>query len=208
MILYARILLTSICAVLVFSACTNSSGRVAATEAVEARGGVMVQNVSPPAGPAAEVRGVYDEIGFADDLKTSVDRQGLPVVWLEYAGANGETVRIDLDGEAGKSVEAAGRTLFDYRYARDYSTDRQERYDTAYRQTVSAVSAANKLRTFEIDAPGGKRKLTDEEAWAVLNKQAGLINDRYFELDEHFAPKGPLDRLKRYVNEKLGSPVF
>ena len=68
--------------------------------------------------------------------------------------------------------------------------------------------ALNEVRELEIDSPDGKRKLTEDEVKEILSKQAGLINDRYFDLDDYFKPKSAFYKFKKSVNEKFGYSVF
>ena len=78
----------------------------------------------------------------------------------------------------------------------------------ANNQSITFTNSLNAIRQLEIDSPDGKRRSTEDEINEVLDKQSGLINDRYWKLDGHFYPKSAFDRFKESVNKKLGYSIF
>ena len=166
--------------------------------------------ITPPPflGQKATVKGENQAIKIANDLKTSVEQQELPSVWLDFEQENGKVLRTELDDKFDENLKSAGEALFRYQYVKHHSENPDERYYASYDQLMIFENTCNKMSKLEIDSPNGKRNLTEDEILEILYKQSGLINDRYYELDDYFYPKSSFYKFKKSVNEKLGYSIF
>ncbi len=191
-----------------FSACSNTVQTSQINTIPESKGAVFQVTTTPLPGKTAKIRGEYTPIKITENLKDSIEQQDLPKIWLEFEKENGEILKIELDEQLKESLKSAGEALFHYQYVKYHSENPDEGYDATYNHSITFDNSLNKIRKSEIDSPDGKRILTEEEAKEILSKQAGLINDRYFELDDHFKPKSAFYKFKKSINEKLGYSVF
>ena len=201
-----KLLLISI--VLFLLACSGSNNNLQTENKIETRGGVILVTPTPFLGKTAVINSEYQPIKIADSLKSSVEQQDLPKIWLEFQNKNSEIQKVELNDTFKKKLAVAGRLLLNYQYIINNSEDPNERFDASYNQLQNAVWTRNDFREMEIDSPDGKRKLTEDEVSEIFDEQAGLINDRYFALDDHFKPKSAFFRFKKSVNEKLGYQIF
>jgi len=174
----------------------------------ETKGGAMTVTPSPFLGQKAKIRGENSPVKIAENLEVSVLQQELPNIWLEFERENGEVSTIELDNRFHENLKSAGNSLFHYQFVINNSENPDEKAQASYDQLISAANARNEIRKFEADLPGGKRKLTEDEIDGIFKKQSGLINDRYFELDDHFKPKSDFYRFKKSINEKFGYSIF
>ncbi|HVE59201.1 MAG TPA: hypothetical protein VNB22_20425 [Pyrinomonadaceae bacterium] len=174
----------------------------------ETKGGVMTVTPSPFLGQRAKIRGENFSIKIAENLEASVFQQELPNIWLEFEQGNGEVSRIELDSKFNENLKSAGEHLYRYQFVINNSENPDDRAQASYNQLMSSVNARNEIRKLEADLPDGKRKLTEDEIEGIFRKQSGLINDRYFELDDHFKPKSSFYKLKKSISKKLGYSIF
>jgi hypothetical protein len=193
---------------LIFSACSNLSESHEITKSVESRGNITNQTPTPFLGQIAKVRGENRDIKIAENLSASVEQQELPEIWLEFEKENGEISKIELNDDLKKKIYSAGKALFYYQYVINNSENPDERFNASYNDSMTFINTLHEIEKMEINSPDGERKLTEEEAEEILSKQAGLINDRYFELDDHFKPKSAFYKFKKSVNEKIGYSIF
>ena len=198
------------CLSLIFlSNCANYSKSVpTSTNISESKGSVIRVTPPPFLGQKAKVKGENQAIKITDDLKTSVEQQQLPKIWLEFDQESGEVLKTELDSKLKEQLSSDGKSLFQYQYVINNSENPDERYDVSYKNSMTFINTLNEIKKMEIDSPDGKRRLTEEETTEILFKQAGLINDRYYELDDHFKPKSAFYRFKKSINEKIGYSIF
>ena len=200
--------ITSLLIVLFFSACSRSVETTQTDIKYESKAAAIAVTPTPFLGKPAIIRGEYQPMKIAADLKGSVDQQETPKIWLEFEKENAELQKVELNDDFKEKLIVAGKLLLNYQYVIHNSENPDERYDASYNQLKNAVWTRNDFREMEINSPDGKRKLTEEEVDQIFSKQAGLINDRYFEIDDHFKPKSAFYNFKKSVNEKLGYSVF
>jgi hypothetical protein len=174
---------------LMFSSCSNTLENAEVIRQSETKGGAMTTTPSPFLGQKAKIRGENSPIKIAESLEATVLQQELPNIWLEFEQANGEVSRIELDNRFDENLKSAGNSLFRYQFVINNSENPDERAQASYNQLMSTANARNEIRRLEANLPDGKRKLTEDEIEGIFNKQSGLINDRYFELDDYFKPK-------------------
>lgn len=190
------------------AACSDSVQNSQIIEQPESKAALIQVTPTPFSGKTAKIRGEYAPIKLTENLKDSVEQQGLPKIWLEFEKENGEVLKTELDEKLNENLNTAGEALLRYRYIKYHSENPDEIVNAAYNHSITFVNSLNEIRKSEIDSPDGKRTFTEEEATEILSKQAGLINDRYFELDDHFNPKSAFYKFKKSVNEKLGYSIF
>lgn len=189
-------------------ACSNSVQNSQTIKQSESKAAVIQVIPSPFPGKTAKIRGEYSPIKITENLKDSVEQQDLPKIWLEFEQENGEVLKTELDEKLNENLKTAGEALLHYQYIKYHSENHDELANAAYNHSITFVNSLNEIRKSEINSPDGKRILTEEEAAEILSKQAGLINDRYFELDDHFNPKSAFYKFKKSVNKKLGYSIF
>lgn len=190
------------------SACSKTSETTAKSDVGESKAGTFAVTPTPFTGQKVIIKGEMPQIIIADDLKDSVDRQELPHIWLELEQANGEVLRTELDDKLKESLRAAGNALLRYQYVIHHSEDPNERFNASFNHLKTSANERDRISQLEISLPGGNRTLTEEEISNLFRKQSGLINDRYWELDDHFYPKSSFYRFKEYVNKKLSYDLF
>ncbi len=191
-----------------FSACSKSSESAQNSKESETRASVIELTPTPFIGQKAKVRGENQTIRVADNLKDSVEQQELPNIWLEFDEGNSKFLRTAPDSNFNENLRLVGQALLHYQYVINNSANGDERFNASYNHSITFEKTINAMRQSEIDSPDGKRKLTEDEIRDILHKQAGLVNDRYFELDDYFKPKSAFYRFKKSFNEKLGYLIF
>lgn len=194
--------------VLFLTACSVTNDKRQTELKSETNAGVIEVMPTPFFGKVAIIKSDFEPIKFQDNLKSSVEQQELPKIWLEFQKENSEMQKVELDDTFREKLSVAGRLLFNYRYVINNSENPDERYNASYNQLQNAVWTRNDFREMKIDSPDGERKLTEDEVSAIFDKQNGLINDRYFELEDHFKPKSAFYKFKKSINEKLGHQIF
>ncbi|HEY8560928.1 MAG TPA: hypothetical protein VIL74_11195 [Pyrinomonadaceae bacterium] len=193
---------------LIFSGCSGlSENHEARAENITTGAGAIVSS-EPVPDRLAKIAGQNQAITITSDLKTSVARQPLPVIWLEFEHENSEPVRVELDDKAKENLRFAGEALFNYKFVVDHSENPDERYEASYNQIKTYINALNEIRKLKMALPDGERKLTEAEIREIINVHSGLVNARYEELGRHFYPESALSEFKTSVNEKLGYRVF
>lgn len=203
---FSNIRFVSLSLILLLSACSTSHHQT--TQQIETRAVAIAINSNTFSGKTAIIKGEYAPIKVNENLKDSVEQQELPNIWLEFEKENGEIKKVKLDANSIKKLDIAGKSLFNYRFLKNNSDDSNVIVNSAYNHSINFGNALNTLRVMKIDSPDGRRKLTEEEVQEILDKQAGLINDRYFELDDHFKPKSEFYKFKKSINEKFGYQIF
>lgn len=190
------------------SACSNKTEITTKSDITESKADTFSPTSTPFTGQKATIRGEMPQMKIADNLKDSVEQQDLPHIWLEFEQENGNPLKVELNDQTKSNLASVGKALYKYQYVKNNSENPDEKANTAYNHSLSFADSLNGIRNLEMDLPDGKRKLTDEEIYNLLSKQAGLINDRYYELDDHFKPKSSFYRFKQSVNKKLGYDLF
>lgn len=198
----------SLLLMLVFSACSETTQKPRVTGQSETKTSASQITPTPFQGKTAKIRGEYAPVKIAGNLEDSVEQQELPKIWLEFEQENDGTAKVELDGKFNENLQSAGEALFHYQFVIHQSENPDERYDAIYNHTITFVNSGSEMRRLEINSPDGKRKLTEAEINEIFNKQAGLINDRYYELDDYFYPKSSFYKFKKSVNEKFGYSIF
>jgi hypothetical protein len=183
-------------------------------------GGVTVVITRGPH-PAWEGKAAGDVQSFKrnnKDLKIALLSQPIPDIWLEFVESRREghpstkpskdeaIIKVALPGEARAILKLfwAEALKFDYNEAFVKPRNAQEGYDRDTAWGRKCAATIEKLRQVQIDAPGGKRKISDLEAddlfYFARRASANLVD----EAKEKWK-NGKIARLSRATQQSLGS---
>lgn len=101
------------------SNCADSSKSIPSTTVPETKAAVVQVTPAPFLGQMAKVQGENQAIKITDNLKSSIEQQELPKIWLEFDRENGEILRTELDNKFTENLYSAGQALFRYQYVID-----------------------------------------------------------------------------------------
>ena len=103
-------------------------------------------------------------------LKASIFAHPVPQLWLVFPPVrNAAKVTIKLPSDATKSVLDCWAAELEYRYKKAFEAGSlQKRVNDDYALGRVNVSVLSKLQSLDIDAPTGRRKISDDEAGRII----------------------------------------
>jgi hypothetical protein len=130
-----------------------------------------------------KVKGENSVVKFEKDLETSLKIQEAPKIWLEYADENSKVVAVDIPLKVQSFIEKRWINTFKYSYQNQMADKRETKVDIYKNYLNDSAVFATTIDDFEITTPQEKRKISREEAFAIIHLTAEFAVERYKELE-------------------------
>ena len=139
-----------------------------------------------------KVRGENSIIKFEKDLETSLKLQKLPKIWLEFIDENNQVKIVRIPKQAEEILQKRWVRTLDYSYKNLSANDSETKFSILKSYYNDAAVFAKKIDTFEITTPLEKRKISEEEAFAMVHLTAKFAIERCKELQNMALQTNPL----------------
>ncbi len=99
-------------------------------------------------------------------------------MWFELEGADGEIIRVELLKDDNSAADEVWKKLAKYHAAKRYSSDANEKAQSAYDHSISYGNLLNRLRRTTVKVSDKETDLTENEINDLLDLQSKLFGLR------------------------------
>jgi len=132
----------------------------------------------------AKVKGLNSPVKFERDLETSLKMQELPEIWFEYTDDDGEIIKLEIGKKAKEYILSGWNHSLESCLKNASAIDYDTRLEIQGSYINNAAINGQALGELRIETPFEKRKISEDEAFAVVALVAGLAIERYQELEK------------------------
>ncbi len=130
-----------------------------------------------------KVNGRISDIKFQSDLETSIKTQEAPELWLEYADKNGGEVTLKLPRKANDILRRRWQRTLELSLKNVSASDREAKLDIKKNYLNDAAVMAVQLQEIQISTSLEKRKISEDESFALVHRMAKYAVERFTELN-------------------------
>lgn len=129
-----------------------------------------------------KVKGLNSFVKFEKDFETSLKIQETPKIWLEFVDENNQVKIVELPKQAQEILQKRWTKTLAYSHQNVSTNDRETKFSIQKNYINDAAVFATKIDDFEIMTPLEKRKISLDEAFAMVHLTAEFAIQRYHEL--------------------------
>jgi nuclear transport factor 2 (NTF2) superfamily protein len=145
---------------------------------------MLVVKPTPFIRQQGKVKGENSIVKFEKDLNTSLTIQNVPSIWLEYTDERNQIKTVKIPEKIQDFIEKRWFRTLQYSYQNQLTSNREIKANIYKNYINDAAVFATAIDDFEIITPLEKRKISQEEAFAIINLTAKLAVERYEELQK------------------------
>ncbi len=128
------------------------------------------------------VRGENAPILFEKDLETSISKQGVPSIRLDFVTPSGYTQSLDIGNLDQTTFSQTWQTTLQLCLKNTKVTDSDSKFEIQRDYLISNALAIKQLDNLLISSPNGSRKITENEAADIVKTLNALAIRRFEEL--------------------------
>lgn len=138
-----------------------------------------------------KVKGRNPLVKFESDLENSLRIQKIPKIWLEYKYKNNQIIKVEIPEKVQQIIEKRWTGTLQYCYLKNLISDRNNWLNIEEKYINDAAVYATTIDEFEIVIVAEKRKISLDEAFAIVHLTAKLAIERYKELQNMASETNP-----------------